>query len=50
MDDDVDGVDGAWDVSAEREEDVDDEVGAAAASEDDGNGGQEDGKNDHADV
>ncbi len=50
MEDEVDGVDGAWDVAAECEKDVDDKVDAAAATEDDGNGWEEDGEDDHTNV
>lgn len=47
---DVQGVDDSGDVTEDGEEDVDEEVGAAAALEEDADGGEEDGEDDLADV
>lgn len=47
---DVQGVDDSGDVTKDGEEDVDEEVGAAAALEEDTDGGEEDGEDDLADV
>jgi hypothetical protein len=47
---DVQSVDDSGDVTEDGEEDVDEEVGAAAALEEDAEGGEEDGEDDLADV
>jgi hypothetical protein len=47
---DVQSVDDSGDVTEDGEEDVDEEVGAAAALEEDSDGGEEDGEDDLADV
>lgn len=47
---DVQSVDDSGDVTKDGEEDVDEEVGAAAALEEDSEGGEEDGEDDLADV
>lgn len=47
---DVQGVDDSGNVTEDREEDVDEQVGAAAALEEDADGGKEDGEDDLADV
>lgn len=43
---DVEGVDVAWEVSEEGEEDVDEEVGSTACNEGDADRRQEDGNDD----
>lgn len=47
---DVQSVDDSGDVTEDGEEDVDEEVGAAAALEEDAEGREEDGEDDLADV
>jgi hypothetical protein len=47
---DVQSVDDSRDVTEDREQDVDEQIGAAAALEEDAEGREEDGEDDLADV
>ena len=47
---DVQSVDDTWDVTQDRQQDVDEEVGIAASLQEDTDGWQEDGKDDLADI
>ena len=50
LQDDVQGVDDAGNVTQDGEQDVDEEVGTASALEEDSDGREDDGKEDLADV
>lgn len=47
---DIQGMDNTRDVTQDREQDVDEQVGAAATLQEDSQRGEEDGKNDLEDV